>query len=72
MFKPQVRQEIERRLSEFIQVEMNNRLTPNNWNYLMMTLGPIFEKNKIVPEPEKEKEPIAEIHNIEDKKGEKK
>lgn len=55
MFKPELKQEIIKRLQEFIQVEMGNRLTPNNWNYLVLTLEPIFEKNVVKPEKELEK-----------------
>ena len=53
MFKPELQTEIDNRLKEFIQQEMGNRVTPNSWNYLILTLGPIFKRNKVEPEKEK-------------------
>ncbi len=47
MYNAQLKEEIEKRLQEFIQAEMGNRLTLNNWNYLILTLVPIFERNEI-------------------------
>ena len=55
MFKPELRDEINNRLADFAQVEMGNRVTPNNWNYLALTLKVIFDRN--VVEPEKEEAP---------------
>ena len=50
MFKPELQNEIDKRLKEFIEVEMGNRVTPNSWNFLILTLGPIFKRNKVEPE----------------------
>jgi len=51
MFKPELKQEINKRLAEFIQVEMGNRLTPNSWNWLVaIDLERIFRKNEVKPE----------------------
>ncbi len=55
MFRAELKDEIDKRLAEFIQVEMNNRLTPNSWNWLMLTLGPIFKQNEVEPEKESKK-----------------
>lgn len=52
MYKPNLKQEINKRLAEFIQQEMGNRLTPNNWNYLVLTLESIFQQNEVKPEKE--------------------
>lgn len=54
MFKPELKEEINQRLQEFVQVEMGNRITINNWNWLIVTLGLIFERNEVeAKEPEK-------------------
>ena len=53
MFKPELQTEIDNRLKEFIQQEMGNRLTPNNWNFLVLTLRAIFKRNEVKPEKEK-------------------
>lgn len=54
MYKAELKEGIDKRLREFIQVEMGNRLTPNNWNYLILTLEAIFKKNEVLDKtPEK-------------------
>ena len=52
-YKDELQTEIDNRLKEFIQQEMGNRVTPNSWNYLMLTLGPIFKRNEVKEEKEK-------------------
>ncbi len=47
MYKPEVKTQIDNRCQEFIQQEIGNRLTPNNWNYFILTITSIFKRNEI-------------------------
>ena len=52
MFKSELQDQIDKRLKEFIDVELGNRITHNNWNWLMLSLGSIFKQNKLPEEHE--------------------
>lgn len=61
MYNTKLKADIEQRLQRFAQEEMGNRLTLNNWNWLIVTINNIFEQNKVKPEeaqgkPKKETE----------------
>ncbi len=47
MYKSELKDQIDKRLQEFIQYEIGNRLTPNNFNYFILTIDSIFKQNEI-------------------------
>ncbi len=47
MFRNELKDQIDKRFQEFIQYEIGNRLTPNAWNYLLLTIDSIFKENEI-------------------------
>ena len=47
MYKSELKDQIDKRFQEFIQYEIGNRLTPNNWNFLLLTIDSIFKENEI-------------------------
>ena len=47
MFRNELKEQIDKRFQEFIQYEIGNRLTPNNFNYLLLTIDSIFKENEI-------------------------
>ena len=51
MFKDELKDEINQRLQEFSRVEIGagNRITVNSWNWLIVSLGPIFDRNVVEP-----------------------
>lgn len=55
MYEAKLKDELDKRLREFIREEMGNRLTPNNWNWLIATLTSIFKRNEVEPKKEPEK-----------------
>ena len=54
MYKQELRQQIEQTLRMFFQQELGNRVTENNWSWLGIKVGTIFENKDLRLEVKKE------------------
>jgi len=54
MYKPELRQNIEQTLRTFFQQELGNRVTENNWSWLGIKVGTVFENKDLQLEVKKE------------------